>query len=104
MGNQNGEDGFGIGDASVYLDLSALSRIYGDAKKAGQPELLDRLFAHEYTHVLQTVWERTRPLPVATPLDRAPRQLWREGLGNMYSLDAKGVSPKGVLTPKARAS
>jgi len=102
LGNQNGEDAFGIGSDTIYFDLSALSRIYGPVAAPGNRERLDRIFAPECTHVLQTRWEATHAFRVATPFDRALRQLWREGLGNMYSLSDEWVTPSGDLTGRAQ--
>jgi hypothetical protein len=102
LGNQNGEDAFGIGGDTIYFDLSALSRIYGPVAAPGNRERLDRIFAHECTHVLQTRWEATHAFRVATPFDRALRQLWREGLGNMYSLSDEWVTSSGDLTGRAQ--
>ena len=102
LGNQNGEDAFGVGGDTFYLDLAALSRTYGPAAAAGNRERLDRIFAHECTHVLQNRWEATHAFRVATPYDRALRQVWREGLGNMYSLSDEWVTSSGDLTPRAQ--
>lgn len=102
LGNQNGEDAFGIGGETIYFDLSALSRLYGPVAASGKRERLDRIFAHEYTHVLQTRWEATHAFRVTTPFGRALRQLWREGLGNMYSLSDEWVTSSGDPTPMAQ--
>ena len=101
-GDQNGEDAFGVGGETIDLDLSTFTRLYGAAGAPGNRQRLDRIFAHECTHVLQTRWEATHPFPVSTPYDRALRQLWREGFGNLYSLSDEWVTPGGDPTPQAR--
>ena len=101
LGNQHGEDAFGIGGDTIFFDLSALARLYGPAAAADNRELLDRIFAHEFSHVLQSRWESMHPFRVATPWDRALRQMWREGLGNLYSLSEEWVTASGDLTPRA---
>jgi hypothetical protein len=102
VGNQNGEDGFGLGEDAIYFDLSALARIYGAAGESGNAARLDRFFDHETTHVLHWRWERRHPQPVGTPLERALWAMAREGLGNLRSLSETWVGPRGELTPLAR--
>jgi hypothetical protein len=102
VGHQNGEDGFGLGEAVIYFDLSALARNYGSATEPANPARLDRFFAHEFTHVLHWRWERSHPQPVRTPLERALWAMAREGLGNLRSLSEAWVGPRGELTPLAR--
>ena len=102
LGNQHGEDGFGLGGDVIYFDLGALARNYGAASEAENAARLERFFDHEATHVLHWRWERTHPQPVETPLERALWAMAREGLGNLRSLSQKWVEPGGELTPLAR--
>jgi hypothetical protein len=102
VGNQQGEDGFGLGEPVIYFDLSALVRNYGSAAEPPNPSRLDRFFDHELTHVLHWSWERAHPQPVGTPLERALWAMAREGLGNLRSLSETWVGPDGALTPLAR--
>src|SRR5689334_2764802 len=56
LGFQGNDDGFTYGNCTVCLDLTAMCRAYG---KAGLPEndsRIDRIFAHEYTHLLHKNW------------------------------------------------
>lgn len=102
VGNQNGEDAFGLGEDVIYFDLSALARTYGAGGEPANAGRLDRLFDHEATHVLHWRWERTHPQPVSTPLERALWAMAREGLGNLRSLSETWVGARGELTPLAR--
>lgn len=102
VGHSHGEDGFGLGEAVIYFDLAALARNYGTAAEAGNAARLERIFAHEYTHVLHWRWARAHPQPVATPLERALWAMAREGLGNLRSLSEAWVGPRGTPTPLAR--
>ena len=102
VGNQNGEDGFGLGEDVIYFDLSALVRSYGAANESVNAARLDRFFDHETTHVLHWRWARLHPQPIRTPLDRALWAMAREGLGNLRSLSETWVGPRGELTPLAR--
>jgi hypothetical protein len=104
VGNQNGEDGFGLGEDVIYFDLSALARNYGAAGEPANAARLDRFFDHETTHVLHWRWARMHPQPVSTPLERALWAMAREGLGNLRSLSETWVGPAGDLTPLARAT
>src|SRR5262245_16838402 len=47
VGNQNGEDGFGLGEDVIYFDLSALARNYGAATEPSNPARLDRFRSEE---------------------------------------------------------
>jgi len=102
VGNQHGEDGFGLGEDVIYFDLSALARNYGAASEPANAARLERFFDHETTHVLHGRWERMHPQPVGTPLERALWAMAREGLGNLRSLSETWVGPGGELTPLAR--
>jgi hypothetical protein len=104
VGNQNGEDGFGLGEDVIYFDLSALARNYGAAGEPANAARLDRFFDHETTHVLHWRWARTHPQPTGTPLERALWAMAREGLGNLRSLSETWVGPGGELTPLARTT
>src|SRR5262245_33635889 len=66
VGNQNGEDAFVLGGDTVHLDLAALLGHYGAASEPENAARLERFFAHEYTHVLHTRWERAHPEPLDT--------------------------------------
>lgn len=101
VGNQNGEDGFGLGDDAIYFDLSALVRNYGSAREPANAARLERFFDHETTHVLQWRWAEQHPQPVGTPLERALWDMAREGLGNLRSLSEAWVLSGGELTPLA---
>ncbi|MCA9522010.1 MAG: hypothetical protein KC609_13600 [Myxococcales bacterium] len=99
VGNYGGDDGFTFGRAVIALDLSALIRTYGavSGRSAAQ---LRRLLSHELAHLL-TKARLARPRS-ETPLQRALRQIYYEGLGHYWSLGERWVDGRGRLTAQAR--
>jgi hypothetical protein len=89
IGNRGGEDAFTHDARTIGFDVSRLEAEYGDARAAENVERIDRFFAHEYTHVLQRAWLPEHPQPDSTPFERAELAIWREGLGNYYSLSPR---------------
>jgi len=104
VGNQNGEDAFTLGGDVVHFDLSACVRNYGAAAEPENAARLDRFFAHEYTHVLHSRWERAHPETLDSPLARALHAMLREGLGNLRSLSEAWVAADGAPTELARTT
>jgi hypothetical protein len=91
VGNRGGEDAFGDdgAPATIAFDVSRLQALYGDAGAHDNAELIDRLFRHEYTHLLQRAWLAAHPYLPQDPLEEVLLDVWKEGLGNYYSLSAK---------------
>jgi hypothetical protein len=87
-GDRGAEDAFAHDSVTIGFDLAALSRAYGDAGAAVNPERLDRIFRHEFSHVLQKRIAAWRDFVAASPLDEAILHEWTEGLGNYFSLSA----------------
>lgn len=101
LGNRSGEDAFTHDPVTIGFDLGKLAALYGDATSDENRDRIDRLFAHEYTHLLQKAWFPEHPQPMATPLERAELEIWTEGQGNYRSLSAKWRADRGVPTPLA---
>jgi hypothetical protein len=102
VGDQIGDDGFTYRDDTICIDVAAMHANYGDAGTVENRQRLIRLLDHEYTHLLHHAWIRKHPISMATPFDRALRDLIVEGVGNYRSLSSKWVDEKGRLTPLAR--
>jgi hypothetical protein len=102
MGNRGAEDAFAYDAKTIAFDLSRLAAEYGDARTDENGLRIDRFFAHEYTHLLQKAWLLEHPQPAGTELERAGLAIWREGLGNYYSLSARWRSQAGRDSPAAR--
>ena len=59
------DDGFTFGSQTVCLDLTALLRAYGKSSVAENNDRIDRIFAHEYTHLLHKSWAKKNQLQLA---------------------------------------
>jgi hypothetical protein len=89
LGNRGAADAFTHDAVTIGFDLSELQRSYGAATKADNAELMDRLFRHEFSHLLQKRWLAQHPWPTDSPLRTALFGIWAEGIGNYYSLSAR---------------
>ncbi|HEX2834429.1 MAG TPA: hypothetical protein VHW00_15570 [Thermoanaerobaculia bacterium] len=88
-------DAMTAGTQTIVFDAAALQKAYGDAATNENAERLDRLFRHEFAHLLQKSWLRTHPYDASTPFRAALLAIWREGLGTHHSMSARwrGHSP-----------
>lgn len=104
IGNRGGRDGFTITNkhpTHIYFNVSVLSRSYGDANSVQNQTRISRIFAHEYTHLLQYQWLKRNPYPIKTPLQQALYQSYIEGLGHFRSISNKWRDEHGRITPHA---
>jgi hypothetical protein len=102
LGNRGGEDAFTADPHTIGFDLSRLFALYGASNDAANALRIDRLFRHEFSHILQKAWLTAHPWPIKSPLDAALFDIWTEGLGNYYSLSSQWVDSSGKLTSRAR--
>jgi hypothetical protein len=102
LGNRGGEDAFTHDPHTIGFDLERLNALYGSADANNNPERIDRLFRHEYTHLLQKAWQVDHPLQTRTPLEQALADEWLEGMGNYYSLSQSWKSTNGQPAPQAK--
>jgi len=89
LANRGGADAFAHDSTTIGFDLAELQTSYGDARRRENTDLIDRLFRHEYTHLMQKAWFRRHPWHADTPLQAALLDIWLEGQGNYYSLSAR---------------
>jgi len=101
MGNRGGNDGFTHDAVTIGFDLSALQDVYGDASGETNAERIDRLFDHEYTHLLQKAWLAVHPYTAGTPQREALLDVWLEGLGQYRSLSSRWRAAEGKGSPAA---
>jgi hypothetical protein len=101
LGNRGGPDAF-VSDPVIGFDLGALQAAYGAAALPENAERIDRLFRHEYVHLLQKAWLRERPYATDSPLRAALAEIWAEGMGNYRSLSARWRADDG--RPSAAAA
>jgi hypothetical protein len=102
LGNQGGEDAFVNSDATICFDLTKLQSLYGSASTTENSGRIDRLFAHEFTHVLHKAWRKKHSLELQSPFEFALWDCLTEGLGNYRSLSGKWILEGGKLTPHAQ--
>ncbi len=101
LGNRGGEDAFTHDPHTIGFDVERLNALYGDAESDSNAALIDHLFRHEYTHLLQKAWVLDHPLRTDTPLQAALADIWLEGMGNYYSLSDTWRFVEGRPSPKA---
>jgi hypothetical protein len=80
LGNRGGSDAF-VSDPVIGFDLAALHAAYGAADLPENADRIDRLFRHEYVHLLQKAWLRERPYATDSPLRAAVAEIWAGGWG-----------------------
>src|SRR5262249_31684921 len=100
LGNRGGGDAFTHDPHTLGFDVERLNALYGDAESDKNTVLIDHLFRHEYTHLLQKAWVRDHPLRTGTPLQAALAEIWLEGMGNYYSLSDSWRLVEGKPSPK----
>lgn len=91
------DDGFTYGLQTVCFDLTALQREYGNAVLPENDNRLDRLFAHEYTHLLHKAWAVKAKYEFKTFRDSILWECLYEGMGMYRSLNARWLPVKGSL-------
>lgn len=102
LGNRGAEDAFVHEGTTIGFDLAALGSVYGSASQPENLARVDRLFRHEYVHLLQKAWLREHPYPMLSPLDSALMDIWAEGIGNYHSLSERWRAKDGLESERAR--
>jgi len=96
------DDGFTYGYQTVCLDITALYRAYGKAEGSENKERIDRIFAHEYTHLLHKTWAIKNNLLLPTFKDSILWECLYEGMGMYRSLNPKWLPVNDSLPPITR--
>jgi hypothetical protein len=92
------DDGFTFQYNTVCFDLTALQANYGSALLPENIERIDRLFAHEYTHLIHKTWVQERDYAIRTFKDSVLWECLYEGIGMYRSLTKKWL-PQGDALP-----
>ncbi len=101
---------FGVDDAFTYqynticFDVTAYNTVYGDATLPENSEKMDRIFAHEFTHLLHKDWARRNKLVLKTFKDSVLWECLYEGIGMYRSLTPKWLPDNGVVPPETKAA
>lgn len=101
-GNRGASDAFVHDQATIGFDLSALQAQYGAATEPVNVDRMDRLFRHEYAHLMQKAWLLIDPYEPGTPLEHALLDIWLEGLGTYHSLSERWRTTAGRHSQAAR--
>ena len=101
LGYQGNDDGFTYKYQTVCFDLTALNRAYGSAKDSVNDNRIDRIFTHEYTHVLHKEWARQKKLVLKTFQDSILWECMYEGIGMYRSMSVKWRPIGDSLSPTA---
>jgi hypothetical protein len=97
LGYFGNDDGFTYRLNTVCLDVTALHRAYGDADHPDNDSRIDRIFSHEYTHLLHKDWaKRTGYVPVSFR-DSIWWECLYEGIGMYRSLNDRWLPVDGGL-------
>lgn len=89
LGYRGVDDGFTYQHQTICFDITALQRAYGSALKPVNTNRIDRLFAHEYTHLLSKKWMKDNNWEAKTFRDNILWECWYEGFGMYRSMSAK---------------
>lgn len=104
LGYLGQDDGFTYKAATVCIDVTALQKEYGDADLAENDNRIDRIFAHEYTHLLHKMWAANNGVQPKTFKDSILWECWYEGVGMYRSLNSKWLPVDGNLPMLAKNS
>lgn len=97
LGCGGADDGFTYQLNTVCFDLTALQQNYGDAALKENDNRMDRLFAHEYTHLLHKAWAIKKNLSLSTFRDSILWECIYEGIGMYRSLNPRWLPVKDSL-------
>lgn len=89
LGFLGNDDGFTFEKQTVCLDVTALYRAYGKADAGENDSRINRIFAHEYTHLLHKAWARKTGYAPKTFMDEILWECIYEGIGMYRSLNPK---------------
>ena len=96
------DDGFTWKYNTVCLDITALNRVYGNAETTENNDRIDRLFAHEYTHLLHKTWAAKYKYQPVSFKDEILWECWYEGMGMYRSLTQKWKPVNGILPAETK--
>jgi len=89
LGYQGGDDAFTFKNKTVCLDVNALYKAYGSANDVVNDNRIDRIFAHEFTHLLHKQWVKMNNLKLNSFKDRILWECVTEGFGMYRSMSSK---------------
>ena len=97
LGHSGMDDAFTYDSNTVCFDLTALQNNYGAATLIENSGRINRLFAHEFTHLIHKEWARINGIELKTFKDSVMWECIYEGFGMYRSLSEKWLPKNGVL-------
>ncbi|TQV79997.1 hypothetical protein [Aliikangiella coralliicola] len=104
VGNRGNRDAFTHTTkfpSKIFFNLSVLVRAYGSGKAVKNQNRIDRIFAHEFTHLLQHAWSKQNPYQLTNHFERALNASFKEGFGHFRSISNKWKDENGHITEHA---
>jgi hypothetical protein len=98
------DDGFTFGFQTICFDITALLAAYGNASMEENANRLDRIFAHEYTHLLHKAWARDHHLSLPAFRDSILWECLYEGIGMYRSLHPRWMPVNNILPESTRSA
>ena len=89
LGYQGGDDAFTPNSKTICLDVNTMHREYGSATKPVNDNRIDRIFAHEFTHLLHKQWAIKNNLEIKSFKDQILWECVTEGFGMYRSMSSK---------------
>ncbi len=105
VGNSGARDAYTYTEkfpSTIFFNVSVFVRSYGRANDNTNQDRIDRIFAHEFTHLLQHRWSEVNPYPLANPFERALTVSYKEGFGHYRSISNKWKDENGRITQHAQ--
>ncbi len=102
MGYSGLDDAFTYQYNTVCLDLTAFQHNYGDAELPENTNRIDRIFAHELTHLMHKDWARRNKYSAADFRDSVLWECLYEGIGMYRSLNAQWLPVNRTLPEASR--
>lgn len=104
LGYRGYDDGFTYNLNTVCFDITALNNAYGSAKDSVNTNRMDRIFSHEYTHLLHKKWFLKNHYEAESFSDSILQECLYEGIGMYRSMSKKWWPVNGNLSVVAKAT
>lgn len=96
------DDGFTYQHETICFDLTAFQENYDSANLSDNKKRIDRIFAHEYTHLLHKAWAEKNKLELKNFKDSILWECLYEGIGMYRSLSKKWMLKNDSLPQLTR--
>lgn len=104
LGFLGDDDGFTFEKQTLCMDLTALYRVYGKADIEENSSRINRIFAHEYTHLLHKEWARKTGYSTKTFMDEILWECLYEGIGMYRSLNPRWLPANDTVPAVTRSA